>query len=211
MTKFVQLNYSIMRRNIVVIFLILSSFSLFSQNLGLLGGSYSLGTSNTMFRNAESFPVNEGIAGAGVFSMGIDYYYPINNWLSAESGLNYAYESFSKKTVDLQNEQGFSTSTINVHLMTIPVGLRASFLKYGFVESGALLDLLYEPGIGSYFGFGAQFQSEYGLGLTISPMFKLHSLFPLNFNANSNRILERGIKIGLTYSIDYYLKNRKKK
>ncbi|MHB9140264.1 MAG: hypothetical protein ACYC25_00125 [Paludibacter sp.] len=87
-------------------------------------------------------------------------------------------------------------------MVNIPVGLRVDFLKYGFVNSGILVDLTNEPGIGSYFGAGVKIESEVGMGLYVNPYVKIHSIVPVNLNQNADRILETGIKIGVTYNFD---------
>lgn len=200
-----------MKRNILLLLILLFTFSVFSQSKGLALVTYSVGTNNTMFKDASIFPSTEGLTGMGSMSLGLEYVYPMNHWLSAEAGLNYTYERFKKKFDDVDIEGGYATSNVNVNLITIPVGFRVNFLKYGFVQTGAMLDLLYEPGIGSYFGCGVQYQTEYGLGFVLNPYVKFHSFLPLNFNIDANRILDRGVKIGISYSIDYFLEHYYKK
>ncbi|VBB43380.1 exported hypothetical protein [uncultured Paludibacter sp.] len=192
---------------IFTVFLLFSAQS-FTQSLGTVGISFSMVSSNKMMRVGENLPADYGMNGAGLLSLGADYIYPLNNWMSVESGLNYSYERFMKTTTDNGNSELVKTEE-NIHLLSIPVGFRITFLKYGFIDSGVLLDLLNEPGFGSYLGGGVHFQSEYGLGLLLSPYVKVHSLVPFNFNLDTDRIIDTGIKIGITYSIDYFLKNQR--
>ncbi|MGC3979103.1 MAG: hypothetical protein QM751_13290 [Paludibacteraceae bacterium] len=200
-----------MKKNFTILLFLVLTASVAAQSRGIAIISYSAGTNNTLFRNAATFPATDGMTGLGAMSFGLEYVYPMNNWLSAEAGLNYSYELFKKKVADSQSESGYATSNVNVNLITIPVGFRINFLKYGFIQTGAMLDLLYEPGIGSYFGCGVQYQTEYGLGFVLSPYVKFHSFLPLNFNMDANRILDRGVKIGISYSIDYFLEHNNKK
>lgn len=195
--------------SVLAAFLFLS-YQINAQSKGTVGFSFTTISSNAMLRSGSLEHNYETIKGKGFMAAGIDYWYPLTDWLKAETGINYSFQNFSKLyynpniyTVALTAVEPVN---FDIHQVNIPVGFRAEFLKYGFINSGVLLDLTHEPGIGSYFGIGAKIESEIGLGLMINPYVKMHSVLPVSFNKDADRVMEAGIKFGITYSLDYLLK-----
>ncbi|MFV0471378.1 MAG: hypothetical protein ACK5L7_05020 [Paludibacteraceae bacterium] len=194
----------------IIVFIVIVSFFVngFAQSYGRVGGSYSIVSVNRMMRLGETYPSDYGIRGTGTMSLGLEYQYPLNSWLGVETGLNFSYHNFTKTVSNTTTGELLRTKN-DVNLINVPVGFNINFLQYGFIQSGVLLDLLYQPGFGSYMGCGVHFQSEYGLGVFVNPYIKAHSLLPFNFDFNTDRIIDTGIKIGVTYSVDYFLQNRR--
>lgn len=200
-------------RIIIAVFLLFLFVSAGAQHKGTFGVSISALNKNTMLQSAAVNHDFTTYKGNGFLSFSADYWYPVNEWIEIETGLNYSHQSFEMATthswknnlaVPLQNEE-----YVNYYLINIPVGVRAEFLEFGFVNGGLLIDIAqHEPGIGSYFGLGVKFESLVGYGLYINPYLKTHSVLPVNLNFNNDRILEAGIKIGIFYSFDNNFFNR---
>lgn len=191
-----------MKKVLLLVSIIFVTISLFSQSKGTAVVSFSMFSNYRMLSDGENFPKEYGLKGSNSISFDAQYVYPLNSWLNAEMGLNYTMARFVK--TDLNN----TNSIFTADLLNLPIGFRLTFLKYGFVNSGTMLDLLYNPGFGSYFGGGIQFQSEYGFGMLVNPYIRIHSVVPFNLDMSSDRIVNAGIKIGFSYSIDYLLKDR---
>lgn len=186
--------------------ILIAVFRLSAQEKGSIGFSFSGLNSNMILQSAATNHDYMTKQGHGFLSFTADYLYPINNWIEFETGINYSFQSFS----EMYDNPNFAYVTLtapepkyyDINMVNIPVGLRVDFLKYGFVNSGILVDLTNEPGIGSYFGAGMKIESEVGMGLYVNPYVKIHSIVPVNFNQNVDRIIETGIKIGVTYNFD---------
>lgn len=191
-----------MKKVLLSVFVVFVVIPLFSQSKGTAAVSFSMFSNSRMLSDGENFPKEYGLKNSRNISVDAQYLYPLNSWLSAEMGMNYTMARFIK--TDLNDESSFFTA----NLLDLPIGFRLNFLKYGFINSGTILDLLYNPGFGSYLGGGIQFQSEYGLGMFANPYIRIHSVLPFNFEMSSDRVVDAGIKIGFSYSIDYLLKDK---
>lgn len=184
-----------------------------AQKKGTIGFTLSTLNTNSMLQSAtikKDFMVFDG---QGFISFSADYWYPVNDWLELETGANYSLQSFEKTVVsgliDGSNKAVNQTEDIAYHVVNLPVGFRVGFLNIGFINGGLLVDITQqEPGIGSYFGFGIKLDSEVGYGIFVNPYFKTHSILPINFDQNANRILETGIRLGVSYSFDNAFRKR---
>lgn len=185
-------------------FLIVFLFVLFIQSsnaqVGKVGISFSGFKNAKMLLSGEVKNDFETISSGNYNSWSLDYWYPLNKQFTAETGLSFSSMNFEKTYSYKENELS------NVFLLNIPVGIRYNFLKYGFANTGAMLDLTHHFGLGYYFGIGARFESEMGIGFFINPFVKVHSVLPFDFKMNSDRIMETGIKIGITYSFKNNIK-----
>lgn len=198
-----------MNRVKIILFLIFVGFlsQINAQKKGTIGFSFSALNTNQMLQYAAENHDYTTVEGRGFLSFSADYWYPVNDWLEFETGVNYSLQGFAK-TISNKVENGLIvpldySENIDYHLINIPIGVRAEFLDFGFVNGGLLVDIAQqEPGIGSYFGFGVKLDSYVGYGIFINPYVKMHSILPINFNYNADRILEAGIRIGVTYSLD---------
>ena len=141
-----------------------------------------------------------------LFSFGISYIYPINNWLDIETGVEYGKHNIDSKSN--YPPEGVKVSNADLSLINIPLTVRANFVNYFFVNGGLLLDLETsssnnidkQSGVGVVLGVGAQYQFNNGLGLFINPYSKMHALIPFPSEKYHQRLLELGVRIGVTYS-----------
>ena len=160
----------------------------------------------------ESDPIRfSELDGAGSYSsksllaFGISYIHPINNWLDIETGVEYAkhivtvYPNLPPNMDRPPFDKDFS-------LINIPITARANFLNYFFANGGLLLGFdagtasPIASGLGAILGIGAQYEFNNGIGLFINPYTKSHALLTFSSEKYPLRMLEWGVRVGLTYS-----------
>ncbi|HHT23569.1 MAG TPA: hypothetical protein GXZ87_09730 [Bacteroidales bacterium] len=172
----------------------------FAQSKGTVGFSFSAINKNAMVNTANKYYENTTV-GRGFMSFEANYWHPITDWLELETGLNYSRQRFDEILPLVDGEAEPQINKKDENLLNIPIGVKAEFLKYGFVNSGILVDVTHEAGIGSYFGGGVSFVSPVGFGVFVNPYVKMHSILPVDFNFTSRKVLEMGIKIGVSYKL----------
>lgn len=74
------------------------------------------------------------------FTIGIIYLHPINKWLEAETGIEYAKHNIIIEP-NLPPDMENSSRKANFSLINVPIALRANFLKYFFVNGGLIVDI----------------------------------------------------------------------
>lgn len=141
------------------------------------------------------------------YTIGINYIHPINNWLDIETGVEYA-----KHTVtvypNLPPDMDRPPFDKNFSLINIPITARANFLKYLFANGGLLLGFDADTsspianGLGAQLGIGAQYEFNNGLGIFVNPYTKTHALLTFSSEKYPLRMLEWGVRVGLTYSFN---------
>lgn len=187
--------------------LLLTSFSTISQNSFR---NKKVGITFSPFGDNEPvhFTSLEGAASydsKSFYTFGINYIHPVNRWLDIETGVEYA-----KHTVTLipnlpPNMDRFPYN-IDFSLINIPITARANFLNYFFANGGLLLGIdastssPINSGLGAIVGIGAQYEFSNKLGVFINPYAKAHALIPFSSEKYPLRLLETGIKVGLTYN-----------
>lgn len=142
------------------------------------------------------------------YTLGINYVYPINKWLQAESGIEYSKHHIIIKP-NLPPDMDNTSRKGNFSMINIPVTLRANFLKYFFFNGGLIVDIdgsLNSPidnqtGIGTLLGLSLKYDFESGISVFINPYTKIHSLIPFQSAQYHQRIWENGIRIGITYDL----------
>lgn len=171
---------------------------------GKIGLTYSLNGGTSVLQPALLGAASYDITTAN--GIGLIYLKPIKNWLEWETGITYSLYKI-KTTSSPTPEVDTSYSTLS--LIDIPVGLRAGFWKYAFINGGLLLDLdlmnnspvSNQTGIGLMLGVGLKYDFNFGGSVFFNPYGKIHSLLPLGFDKNNDRILESGLKFGITYKL----------
>lgn len=142
-----------------------------------------------------------------LLSFGINYIHPINNWLDVETGMEYSKHSIESKS--MYPPDGKKTPyNADLSLINIPITVRVNFANYLFVNGGLLLDfetsssknIDKQSGMGAVLGIGTQYEFNNGLGLFINPYSKIHALIPFPAETYHQRLLEWGVRVGVTYS-----------
>ena len=139
------------------------------------------------------------------YTLGINYIHPINNWLDIETGVEYA-----KHTVtvypNLPPDMDKSPFNKDFSLINIPITVRANFLNYFFANGGLLLGFdadIASPiasGLGAILGVGAQYEFNNGIRLFVNPYAKTHALITFSSENYPLRMMETGVRVGMTYS-----------
>lgn len=205
-----------MKKTIILIlsFLLLQSHFISAQhndstvNSGKLGLTYSSFGENYVIRFQEL----EGAASynsENFYTIGLTYVHPLNSWLEAEIGLEYSRHTISIEP-NLPPNIDYLVRKESFSLINIPLTLRVNFLKYFFVNGGLFLDVdgsLNSPidnqtGIGALAGLSIKYDFKFGITAFVNPYTKMHSIVPFQFNNHPQRILESGVRIGLTYDLD---------
>jgi hypothetical protein len=140
------------------------------------------------------------------YTIGFNYLKPVNLWLDLETGLEYSRKLGEVKNVffgDAIIEKANST------MASIPLTLRANFLRFFFVNAGLLTDLdlggydsqRYQSGVGPVFGLGAKYDFKSGAQIFINPYFKRRAI--ISFSADEERLKmdEAGIRVGLYFNL----------
>ena len=140
------------------------------------------------------------------YTFGVNYIHPLNSWLDIETGVEYAKHTVTVHP-NLPPDMDDSPRNVNFSLINIPITVRANFLHFFFVNGGMLLgfdaDLSspIEPGVGALLGIGAQYEFKNGIGLFVNPYSKAHALIPFSPESYPLRMLESGVRVGVTYGL----------
>ena len=171
---------------------------------GKIGLNYSLNGGTSVIQPALEGAASKDITAAS--GIGLIYLKPINPWLEWETGLTYTL--YKVKTTSSPVPE-VTTRNSTLSLLDIPIGVRAGFWKYFFASGGLLLDLdmmsnssiSSQSGIGLMLGLGVKYDFSFGGSLFINPYGKLHALLPFSSDKHQDRILESGLKFGITYQL----------
>jgi hypothetical protein len=176
---------------------------------GKIGITYSSFGQNNVYRNIDLLN-SESYHSDYFRTLGINYVYPLNKWLEAETGVEYSRHNIKvgpnfPPTIDVfPLKEKFS-------LINIPVSLRANFFNYFFVNGGLFLDVdasVNSPidnqiGIGFLLGLAIKYDFDIGFSAFVNPYSKIHSLIPFQAEQSiyHQRIWENGVRIGITYDL----------
>ena len=139
------------------------------------------------------------------YIIGINYIHPINNWLDIETGIEYAKHTVTLNP-NLPPDMDIPPYDKDFSLINIPLTVRANFLNYFFANGGLLLGFDADTsspiasGLGAIIGIGAQYQFNNGLGLFVNPYAKTHALLTFSSEKYPLRMIEAGVRVGVTYS-----------
>ena len=139
------------------------------------------------------------------YTIGFNYLKPLNPWLDVETGLAYSRKLGEVKYVFLDDA---IIEKANSTMASIPLTLRANFLRFFFVNGGILTDFdlggydskRYQSGIGPLVGLGIKYDFKSGGQIFINPYFKRRAY--ISFSENENRLKkdETGIRVGFYFN-----------
>ncbi len=172
-----------------------------------IGVTFSSFGGNDIFRFKEL----DGAASYGrdyFYTVGINYLRPINKWLEVETGIEYSKHHIIIRPMGIPGIDN-TMQKADFSQINIPVTLRANFLKYFFINGGLIIDfdastdspIDSQTGIGALAGIAVKYDCKNGMSAFVNPYTKLHSLVPLSNSQTQQRILETGIRIGVTYTL----------
>ncbi|PRY96944.1 outer membrane beta-barrel protein [Marinilabilia salmonicolor] len=196
-----------MRPLILILSLSLLTFSGFAQQqnpsnkkLGITFtavGDNDVSTSNALDGAGSTY-------GEGFFSIGLSYQQNLSkNWLKFKTGLEYSHQKIRTESAPYSPEIEKTITHSNFSLITIPVTLKARFLKFLFLEGGGIVDVYTGPdaridsqaGLGVELGYGIQYEMNSGWMLTITHYARMHAL--LSFMGEDQHLWENGLRFGV--------------
>jgi len=187
-----------------LIFIIFTNF-IYAQK-PQIGFTVSLLSNNEVTRFGGSYLDDASYTAGKSITYGLTFIKPINNWLDMETGFEYLKGEASVSSIIpgyfAYSHQGSAS------LMNIPIGLRANFLKYCFVNGGIVFDIdvssnspiQSQTGIGSLLGVGLKYDFSSGISIFVNPYFKMHALISPTSN-NNQHLLESATRFGITYHL----------
>ncbi|MFT2010469.1 outer membrane beta-barrel protein [Pontibacter sp. 13R65] len=142
-------------------------------------------------------------SGGGFYGFGLSYLKPLNNWLDVEAGVNYQ-EYRIKSASAFDPDRGRSITKSNLHLVSIPLTVRANFLKHFFVNAGAVAEFETstssiddQSGIGAMAGIGVKFNFTPKISAFVNPMLQQHAIIPFRPVDYQQRMLDAGVRLGI--------------
>lgn len=123
--------------------------------------------------------------GEGFFSIGLSYQQNLSkNWLKFKTGLEYSNQKIRTESVPYSPEIEKTITHSNFSLITIPVTLKARFLRFLFLEGGGIVDVYTGPdaridsqaGLGLELGYEIQYEMNSGWMFTIIHYARMHAL-----------------------------------
>lgn len=193
----------------VLFLFILISFSAFSQDntesrKGIIGFSLVPFGDNEMAR-FEDVDGAGSTDGDGFFTAGFFYLYPITKkYLELETGVEFSHYKITQNPAYYPGSN-LSPREDQFSLITIPIGLRLSVLKYFYLHGGAFLNFNAtrefptdsQAGLGLQFGFGAKYDFASGTTIFAGTYIKVHSLLAIPREQFHQHLLDSGLRIGV--------------
>jgi hypothetical protein len=178
------------------------------QFYGKAGVTFSSFGDNTVFRFNE-LDGAASFSGTGFQSFGINYVAGLNRWLESETGIEYSSHRLLM-TPPFNPEFDNTPVEAGLSMITVPITLRANFLRYLFVNGGLLLGLDASPesrvdsqtGIGAVLGLGLKYDFRSGASVFFNPYSRLYSLLPFSAVDYPQRASENGFRIGFAWDLE---------
>ncbi|MCP4553418.1 MAG: outer membrane beta-barrel protein [Bacteroidetes bacterium] len=141
------------------------------------------------------------------FTLGLSYLHPFNEWLDLETGIEYSEHSV---IINLPPNIDGESYKSDFSIINIPIAVRVNFLKYLFLNGGLVIDIDVskeseidsQAGIGGLLGLGVNYDFGCGASVFVNPYIKAHSLISFSGENYPQRLMETGIRIGVTYNLD---------
>jgi len=197
-----------MKKLYVLLFIFVLFASEMKAQKAEVGITFSAMSNNDIVR-FKSIMNDSGSDAGKSYTFGITYSKPLNKWLNVETGIEFLQ---GKASIHSITNTMYGLSTVShsgtMSLINIPVGLRASFWKYCFVNGGLFIDMDVsadspvdsQSGIGSQLGFGLKYDFKTGISVFVNPYTKIHA-FPLSFQSDQEHLFESAIRFGMSYQL----------
>lgn len=195
------------------------SCPLFAQ--GVKGAKGSIGITFSTFGNNDvtnaagsTLLCGPSYDGKSFYTLSLSYIYSFSPLVDVETGIEYSSHTITtvppRKPPKLLSNIDATPYDRRLSLISIPVTARINFLKYFFVNGGAVLEwqtkasgpIDNQSGVGVVCGIGAKYKFNNGLGAFINGYYKFHALMPFLADRDDFRwkIMGEGIRIGITYT-----------
>ena len=198
-----------MKKLYVLLFIFVLFASEMKAQKAEVGITFSALSDNSIARFGDNYISDSGTDAGKSYTFGITYLKPLNKWLNVETGIEFLQSKASIHSI-VSTTSGVTTvfryGTLS--LLNVPLGLRANFWKYCFVNGGVFLDIdvssnspvQTQTGLGSLLGFGLKYDFKTGISLFVNPYMKIHS-FPLSFQTDQEHLLESAVRFGVSYKL----------
>lgn len=183
-----------MKFKIILAGLLILSIQAFSQSKNNISLVYGFAANSIDIHGAIG---DYGYAGKHGVMYGLSYTRSLGKSFSIETGLIYA--DHKAEIHYIAGSQGETTRSGEIHLLSVPVYARYTFLKYLFLQGGVSVDhqtnystesvAPNQSGLGLEFGVGGKV-SMGQFSVFVNPYFCNH-----NFSGTNN-LMENGIKLG---------------
>ena len=187
------------------------------ETKGSIGLTFSAFGDNDVTNAARSTPAcGASYDGKRFYTLGLSYVYSFSPLVDVETGIEYSPHTITT-VVRVRRKPSKPSSDVDViryderlSLISIPVTARINFLKYFFINGGAILEwetkasgpIDNQSGLGAIGGVGAKYELNNGLGAFINNYYKFHALVPFSAERDDHRwrIIEGGVRVGITYT-----------
>jgi hypothetical protein len=186
---------------LLILTILILNGNVFSQQANEFKFYY--GTSNAELKQKEVCPGRAGYKIQSFNEFGFRYSREVYKNLSIETGFNYSYADI--KASSMYFPDGANTWDYKSEILSIPITINYTLLKFLFVNGGPLIDYQNvgsgfdsQSGIGYSIGFGVKYKFK-NIILSINPNFKKHAVIPFEKNSCQQRLTEKGIQFGIGY------------
>ncbi len=193
-----------MKTYIFLFFLIFFSQTIFSQNKISVFYGFS---DNALLRKAELIG-GPGYAGKGSNLYGFSYEKALFKYFSLETGLEYSKNKI-EITPNFYPGIDMTPKNVDIEILTVPIYANYTFLKYIFVNGGALIDFELnreeyastdnQSGIGFGIGIGGKYDFN-DLTVFVNPFYRSHAIIPFEKENYHQHLNEIGLKFGIGYN-----------
>ncbi|HVW97316.1 MAG TPA: hypothetical protein VHA56_15190 [Mucilaginibacter sp.] len=188
-----------MKLNLTLLFFILLNLQAYSQsknNVSLLFGAVNNDVNIHGAIGDYGYTPKSGIL------YGLTYSRALNHSLAFETGVVY-----SNNKIQLNTDGPLSHTTDgNVHILSVPVILKYTFLKYLYADGGLLVEnqtnnsiIRDQSGIGFELGLGGKYDAG-RVTFFLNPFLREHAVIAFKSEGSSQNLLEGGLKLGLGYN-----------
>lgn len=195
-----------MKTSLFIFILLFAATASYSQGKNKIAIVYGA-AANGLFTGAEPLggPNYDG-KGAALYEL--QFVRKLNRHFSLETGVSY---SLNKILVRPQIYPGISQTgeKTTISMISIPVRVRYTLLKYFFINAGPSIDLETHPGSNeisdkqSGIGLGLGIGGQYHFGkmtVFVNPFVQKHAVLPFERTRFQRRLNEAGSKLGLAYN-----------
>ena len=163
-------------------------------------------SSNVVFQSAPLLGGGSN-EGKGANAFGIRYTRNLNDLFSIETGLEYSTNKI--QSTPSYTGQQMPSSQHNVRMVSLPLYGNLTFLKYLFVNAGAIFDLETDKDASQTRGMNSQSGVGYGFGvggkydfnkmtILVNPFFQKHAV--ITTHNHPERIAELGVRLAIGYN-----------
>ena len=143
---------------------------------------------------------------SGTSSMGVRFLSKSKPALRLEMGLDYLAVKFTSSP-DFHPGIDMTPKPQRMRIISVPVFANLTFLKYAFVNGGALIDIEIDKhntvqkqtGLGFGLGIGGRYEFR-NFSIILNPFFQRHAYFSVEKYNTRQSLINAGVRAGIGYS-----------